>query len=375
MNNKKILFITEIYPSGLTGTSVKARTTLTHLLRRNNKIDVLCTSPKELKKNILSHKNLKIFCFKGENRNNFSLFPSYIASLFNLRLKSFFNQIQQKRSYDYILFNEYSTLQYISKKQSNYIYLDDEDITDLFYKRFKTEENLFPKLSFFVDFLKSVLFERRYLNKVGYIWAISKRTKKRLSQISKAKFSVIPTIVKLQKNIFRVKNKNIVFVGTLDWEENKKGLEWFLKTSWTEIKKEFPQIKFFIVGQNPGLWLRIICQKDDNIILKGYVKDLNSVFSQSALAISPVFINSGIKVKNLTYLSYGLPVVAIKESLWGMPSKQGVVEANKDNFSKKISSLLKDNKKRKKLSQQAIENIKKNHSEETLESFFDKQKL
>jgi glycosyltransferase involved in cell wall biosynthesis len=388
MKNKKVLFIPETYPSGLTGTSVKTRRTIEFLLKSGVSVDVACMNFDTLAKKDLKHRNLRIFnvyssgirklrlgLFVKLFRYIFSIKPIIVHRIYDKRLEIVINTLLDSFEYDYVFFDGFSTMQYANQMSKSYIYIDNEDITILLKKRFLESNNIFRKIFMYSEYLRSKLFEKKYFKLMGQVWAISKNGLKRFKTISKGKHVLMPTIVPEENNVYNKNSKNIVFTGTLSWPENYIGLRWFLESCWDDILKVYPETKLLIIGQRGDNRLNDILDKSKNVELLGYVEKLSDVYKNCSLAISPVFINVGIKIKVLTYLSFGLPVVATKQSLGGMVSKDGVLASNKSNFSKAIIKLLKDDKMRNKLSLAGYNNIKKNHLEFSLDQFFKKNSV
>jgi len=383
---KKFLFISETYPSGLTGTSVKTRNTIQHLLKLGHKVDVACISFDTLVKKELKHKNFRAFAIreKGVRRFRIGWFwrvfeivftykPFIVSSIFNKKVQMVFDALGEE--YDKVFFDGFATLQYARKKDDRYIYIDDEDITYLMRRRVDQESNIFLKIFLYTEFLRSLFFEKIKLSYMNQVWAIAKEDQKRLKTLSSAKTLLMPTLIEEQKNCFSKKSKDFIFVGTLSWRENYLGLRWFIKNCWSEISDDFPDSKLLIVGQQgDDSWKKLI-KKYKNIKLLGFVDELGSVFKKSAIAISPVFVNVGIKIKVLTYLSYGIPTVSTKISTGGMASTNGIYLANKNNFAKKTKELFKSIELKSKLSKEGWENIKKNHSNSALDLFFSKSKI
>ncbi|MBP9759542.1 glycosyltransferase family 4 protein, partial [Candidatus Dojkabacteria bacterium] len=191
-----------------------------------------------------------------------------------------------------------------------------------------------------------------------------------LKKVTKTKIILMPTIVPEQLNCWLKTSNDIVFTGLLSWSENVNGLRWFLDEVWKELTVKHPNTKLRVVGQMADEKLISELQSIHNVIYHGYVKNLKHVYSKSRLAIAPIFINAGIKVKILTYLSYGIPTVAFKQTTWGMKEIGGVVIANKQNYASKITELLSDSKLCQKHSDYGYKNIMNNHSKLNLMQFF-----
>jgi polysaccharide biosynthesis protein PslH len=383
MKKIKVLFIPETYPSGLAGTSVKTRNTIEYLLSEGHEVDVACIHFSTLVKKELVHKNLRIFSVYKEGLRKiriglikrlfelvFSIKPVRINRMFDKKLGYLIETLEYSNDYDYVFFDGFSTLQYATIKKDYYIYIDDEDITDLIRNRMNETSSLVKKTFLFTEYLRCLLFEKKFLQRMVQIWAICPNSLKRLKTLSSAKSYLMPTLVPVAKNVFDKKSQHIVFTGTLSWSENNIGLKWFIKNCWDNIHKQLPNTKLYIVGQQGDSSWKELCSKYKNIELLGYVKDLADIYKKSAVAISPIFINVGIKIKVLTYLSYGLPVISIKESTWGMDSRAGILCATKENFSERVVKVLKHSILREKMSAQAQKNMNKNHSKLSLKNFF-----
>lgn len=381
---KNILILTQLYPSGLTGTTVKTRATIEYLLERGFGVDVVCVHHKTMVKNGFVAKNLKLVVVEkrvisrvsmrdllGAGFKLFSVMPFRVKKLYDGKVEEQLRQWQKEKDYEYVFFDGFSTLQYAKSFGRKYVYIDDEDISDLLCKRVMTERNPLVRAFFAVEWVKCLVYERKYLARMGQLWAISPKTHDRLRKLTKAKSRVMPTVVAKGNNVFRKGAVNVVFTGLLSWMENVNGLSWFVDNCWKEIIAECPKSKLVVVGQMARESLVRKLKRVPGIEFKGYVENLEDVYKDCGVAVSPVFINAGIKVKVLTYLSYGLPVVSTPEATWGMPSEKGVVKATKNDFAGKVIDLLRDADKRSRLSKAGIDNIAKNHSKKALASFFE----
>ncbi|MCB9813396.1 MAG: glycosyltransferase family 4 protein [Pseudomonadales bacterium] len=379
----EILFITEDFPSGLNGTSVKTRNTLEVLLKKGYKIDVCCFHFEEFKVHNFKHKNLKIFTVKNKRQNKlslafykkiahiiFSVVPATIRRLFNHDLEMLLADLLTRKSYSNVIFDGYSTLQYLNKNiDVHKIYIDDEDFTSLFWQRFISETSYLKKLFYFHEYIKSFIYDYFYMRKVDQIWAISPKTELRLKKASNVTTSLMPTVMPLNKYIYSNKGHRIVFTGTLNWKENVDGIKWFIDSHWANVLKFVPDAKLVIIGQGATKELISYFNNNKNIIYKGYVKDLEKEYGQATISIAPVRINAGIKVKILTYISYGLPVVSTEKASWGLVSTDGLLVSFDNNFARCIIILLRNKKLRKILSKNAYKNIKQNYSQKLLENF------
>lgn len=102
------------------------------------------------------------------------------------------------------------------------------------------------------------------------------------------------------------KNK-ICFVGNMRTLQNQDAVLYFVKEVLPLIKKEKPATKFYIVGAEPPQNIQTLVS--DDVIVTGFVEDLEATISDSCLAVAPVRVAAGIQNKVLVAMGCGLPVV------------------------------------------------------------------
>lgn len=397
----RYLFLTQLYPSGLSGTSVKTRHTIEYLLREGHSVDVVCIHHVSLiRPNDLAHQRLNIFVVPAQVMSTFSIgyfvknvpllasmTPFRVKKLFSTQLFEVAMTLLESYQYAQIFFDGFAMLQYaplleqrLKKYQSSLdanklrkksVYIDDEDITDLMRQRWTTTTNLVLKLFFYTEFLKCGWYEKLVFPYMARIWAISTRTAAHFKTISECPVHVMPTIVPKRNTTFSVKSQAVMFTGLLSWMENTVGLEWFLRHVWPLVIKQLPKAQLMVVGQMAKPEFVQMLRSAPNVNYLGYVADLTTVYRKTAVAIAPILTNCGVKVKIITYLSYGLPVVSTDIATWGLKSLDGILTADTPQaYAKQLLSVLQDDHLRQQLSRSAMKNIRLNHSSQTLQRFF-----
>lgn len=157
--------------------------------------------------------------------------------------------------------------------------------------------------------------------------------------------------------------KIVVFIGSY-YKPNIDALEFIINTLLSSAK----DMKFIILGS--------VCDflKDkplpENIILLGKVshEELDVALKASDLAINPMFSGSGINIKMLDYMSYGLPIVTTECGARGIKTdgKQPMIISRIDEFYKNIKKLDCDKKLSLKLSADGQELIAKYYNWESI---------
>jgi hypothetical protein len=104
----------------------------------------------------------------------------------------------------------------------------------------------------------------------------------------------------------------LVFVGTSSLP-NIDGLRWFLEAVWPQLRRWRAGITLDIVGDCGSGFNRL----PEGVSRLGRVKSLGPVLHQAALAVAPLRVGSGLKIKLLDYARHGLTTVGTPASLAG----------------------------------------------------------
>jgi glycosyltransferase involved in cell wall biosynthesis len=147
-----------------------------------------------------------------------------------------------------------------------------------------------------------------------------------------------------KKNLqFQPDNNTLLYIGTLSWEANIDGLLWFYKDIFPLLKKKNPAIKLRIIGRHPDERLIRIAENDKDIILEGFVEELEPYFRNSNVFITPLRFGSGIKVKVVNSLYMGIPCVTTSIGAEGLKTEDGehmFIKDSPQEFADAINLLL-----------------------------------
>jgi glycosyltransferase involved in cell wall biosynthesis len=159
------------------------------------------------------------------------------------------------------------------------------------------------------------------------------------------------------------KDTDIVFVGS-DNPFNRDGMIWFFEYVMPHLNDIY---KIKIIGR-VNEHLEKYKNRFKNIEFISYVKNLDDIYSKSKVSICPLQGGTGLKIKVVESLSYGVPIVCTKYGVVGMDSKYNgcLVVDEAQEFANEIRSLLKDEQKYKNLQNEAKEYFVENFSKESV---------
>lgn len=99
----------------------------------------------------------------------------------------------------------------------------------------------------------------------------------------------------------------ICFLGNMRSMQNQDAALYFAKEVFPLVKKQHPNAKFYIVGSLPPPNIQAIAS--DDIIVTGFVEDLEGFIKDACLLVAPVRVAAGIQNKVLVAMGCGIPVV------------------------------------------------------------------
>jgi len=133
----------------------------------------------------------------------------------------------------------------------------------------------------------------------------------------------------------------IVFTGTLDYWPNIDAVEWFVQNVFVDIKRQQPEVCFYIVGAKPVKRVMQLAETA-GVMVVANVKDIRPYLQYAAVAVAPMRVGRGIQNKVLEALASGLPCVVSVAAMAGLEIavKDIFVETSATNWQKRIVDIL-----------------------------------
>ena len=168
--------------------------------------------------------------------------------------------------------------------------------------------------------------ESSLYKKIDLLLSCSETDKIKFINLNKKKLNVvtIPNGVDTNKKKFIENisiNKNLLFCGALNTDANYFGLKWFVNQVLPEIILHHNNIVLNVIGFGGEFVDLSFLKNNPNIHYFGKVDNLNKYYEMSSIAIAPLHIGSGSRLKILEAMSFGLPVVATSKGAEGIDCK------------------------------------------------------
>jgi glycosyltransferase involved in cell wall biosynthesis len=154
-----------------------------------------------------------------------------------------------------------------------------------------------------------------------------------------------------------VKKDYIVFFGAMYRAENIDAAQWFLKNVWIDLDKYFNgAVKYVIVGGGMNDENKRSFTNYNNVIVTGFIKEPEAIFSRAACFVAPLRLGAGIKIKVLEAMYAGIPVFTNSVGIEGIPAVDGkdyIYCEGAHDYIDQIKTLLQDSHKWQSVSQNA----------------------
>lgn len=149
---------------------------------------------------------------------------------------------------------------------------------------------------------------------------------------------------------------SIAFFGGLDWIPNQDAVEWFVRCIYPLVKKKNVRAQLYIYGKDPSSAIRAL--ENDSIHIMGFAEDLKSELQRCAVAIAPIRIGGGIRIKILECFAMGIPVVSTSIGVEGVEAEAGkhlMVENTAEGFAEAVLAVCEDEALRTRLAKEAYD--------------------
>lgn len=136
----------------------------------------------------------------------------------------------------------------------------------------------------------------------------------------------------------------LIFTGTMDYYPNTNAVLFFAQQCWPQVRRQNPGATWQIVGRNPPPEIRKLSALP-GIAVTGTVPDVRPYLAASSVAIAPIQIGSGTRLKILEALAMRKAVVSTSvgyEGLSLVPGKHLIVADQPAEFAQAIVTLMKN---------------------------------
>ena len=363
------------------GAAIRTFQSIAFLNRMQYQVDVLYLSDNDNK--AIVEKGLNTYCQNiyqfiiSKKRSCINVIIGIMTNCLPLQVNYYMSKkakrwiAHQQDNYNLVYCNNIRTAEYAKNIRTKKV-LDYVDAFSMNYSSSKNKTKGLWHWIYTIDHYRCSKYEVNMLNifdKTMIISDIDRRYILKSVIGIQPEISVIENFVRLDKDKIIDHNQdgcNIVFVGAMNYEPNVTAVTYFVKEVLPSIRKEYPEVVFYIVGKSPREEVKKLIS--DYIIVTGFVNDVWDYLQKATVVVTPMRSGAGLQNKILEALAVGACVVTSDIGFEGLKPAPGqpLVARNTREMTKAILTLLSDKDYRISQSKLSLKYVSKYYSENVI---------
>jgi len=288
--------------------------------------------------------------------------PSFLDYYYDPRMASAVEDLLLHGGFDAI-YSQGGMAQYVVDSAIPKIVDPSDAVSCGCYREYVDEKRLLRKALLLSEYLLASRRERRYYGRFGFCTVVTDRDKILLeSMAGLANVRTIPNgtdISYFTPMTIEEDYPSLMFLGIMSGGKNIRSVLRFYTQIYPLIRKEFPNLRFYIVGSDPPSEISRL-SRDKSVIVTGFVQDVRPYIGKASVVVVPIFEGTGIKNKVLQPMAMSKPVVTTSIGALGIESVSGkemLVADTDSEFAASVLQLLGDTHMRERMGLNARELI------------------
>lgn len=227
--------------------------------------------------------------------------------------------------------------------------------TILWRRKAEFEPRFLDRLISKIEYAKMRRFEPQQVRRFHHVIAVSDADRDLMKNMVEAsRISVVPTGVDLARYQYDPTAKPsgplVVFTGSMDWEANIDGVEFFCKEVWPLVLAKIPAARFRIVGRDPHPRVKKLAS--ESVEVTGTVPSILDHLREAAVFVVPLRIGGGTRIKIYEAMAVGKATVSTSVGAEGLDVQHEhdiLLADDPVRFADAVSSVLQDETLRRRL--------------------------
>ena len=220
--------------------------------------------------------------------------------------------------------------------------------------------------------------ERDMCRAAGRVIAVSPQDAVMMKKMFDVESLSVPTGVDL--DYFRrpadaAQKADLVFVGSMDWLPNSNGVNYFVSEVMQLVWQQKPDCTLAIVGRAPAPDVLALAQKDSRITVTGTVPDVRPWMWGASVAVVPLRIGGGTRLKIYEAMAAGTPTVSTTIGAEGLdvthPGNIRLADTS-ETFANECLTLLTNPEQREAVAAAALHLVTSRYSWDAVTNDFEK---
>lgn len=184
--------------------------------------------------------------------------------------------------------------------------------------------------------------ERKLIPQFDIALTTSQADADRIQHAQPKRAAVIPNTIPSQAPPQVQPTHSIAFSGNFAYTPNFDGMRWFVKSVWPRLFLTHPELRLRVIGKEAEL-VRPLFTSLERVDIVGPVANAVEEIAKSQIAVAPLLVGSGTRLKILEAWAAGAAVVSTSLGAEGLDARPGVhleIADTPENFALQIGELL-----------------------------------
>ena len=233
--------------------------------------------------------------------------------------------------------------------------------TVLWERMLASEPSWLKRLLYRLEAGRMRRYECSSIGKFQHVIAVSEQDRAYMGRfMPENKISVVPTGVDLEQ--YRVTSGGqaseplVMFTGTMNFEPNVDGVEYFCREIWPRVLKAVPDARFRIVGKEPVAAVRRL--ESETVEVTGTVPSVVDHLQQASVLVVPLRMGGGTRLKIYEGMAMGRAIVSTSIGAEGLDVRNGkdiILADEAETFANAVITLLREPELRKRYERAAAD--------------------
>lgn len=214
-------------------------------------------------------------------------------------------------------------------------------------------------------------FERAILQiAFGHIVCSRREEEQLMARVPGARITTVPNGVDTSffaqaKAEVRWPPKSIIFVGAMNYYPNIEAAIFFVHDVWRRLRALFPACRLTLVGSDPVPAV-VALRNIEGVEVTGTVEDVRRFYHDADIAVAPLRLGGGTRLKILEAMAAGVPVISTSVGAEGLevdPGRSILIadERESESWTRAVLSLGESKRRREKLVSAAMQLVRERY--------------
>lgn len=288
------------------------------------------------------------YSIAGGIRNLFSSMPYNIEKYFDSNAFKHLSRLHEESKFDLVHVDHLHMAEYglkLKEKFGTKIILREHNFeSDILRRVAERTKNPVTKSYYKLQYSRILRYESHTVAKFDAVLPISDVDNRKLRALSPGVNSfVIPAGVEIEKflpNRIMIRDR-VLFLSSYDWLPNMDSLQFYVEEILPLLNEKAPLAKTVVAGKSvdriPKAWL------NGSFENAGFVADFNRLASTASVAVVPLRIGSGMRIKILELMALGMAIVSTSIGAEGIDVEDGkhlMLADTPREFAERVATLL-----------------------------------